>query len=191
MDDVLPLAASNGWQDRRADGAAVTRDKQIDTALKLVAPPPHQRETCRDLIDGVLRNMERVGIADKDFVSDRSKATIRARGAYNSAARRLLAADTALLAAGWRGPIDRAEIERAIMNTEPRPKTWIRLVRVRGASVKHTNAVRLAYELLSEFNGKIVLSRNGTWHKLSALLFGDQRVNLYRHMRAFIKIRKG
>jgi hypothetical protein len=86
---------------------------------------------------------------------------------------------------------DWSRIERAIMNTEPRPKTWIRLVRVRGVSIKHKTAVRLAYELLSEWNGKIALSRNGTWHKLSALLFGDQRVNLYRHMRAFIKIRKG
>ena len=167
----------------------MTRDKQIDTALKLVAPPPHQRETCRDLIDGVLRNMERAGIAHEGFVSE--KAAIGAWRTYNSAARRLLAADKALLVAGWRGPIDRAEIERAIMNSEPRPKTWIPLVRVRGVSIKHMNAVRLAYELLSEFNGKIVLSRNGTWHKLSALLFGDQRVNLYRHMRAFIKIRKG
>ena len=73
----------------------MTRDKQIDTALKLVAPPPHQRETCRDRIDGVLRNMERAGIAHEGFVSE--KAAIGAWRAYNSAARRLLAADKALL----------------------------------------------------------------------------------------------
>jgi hypothetical protein len=188
---VLLLAAGDGRQDRRAAGAAVTRDKQINTALKLVAPPPHQRETCRGRIDGMLHLMERAGVAHKVFASDRSKAAISARRAYNSAARRLLAADKALLAAGWRGPIDRAEIERAIMNTEPRPKTWIWVVRSRVAN-KHRTAVRLAYELLREWNGTIALSRNGTWHKLSALLFGDQRVNLYRHMRAFynIEIRK-
>ena len=138
----------------------------------------------------MLHLVERAGIADKVVASD--KAAIRAWRTYNSAARRLLAADKALLDAGWCGPIKRAEIERAIKNTERRPKTWVRLVRGRGSTIKHRTAVRLAYELLSEWNGTIALSRNGTWHKLSALLFGDQRVNLYRHMRAFydIEIRK-
>lgn len=166
----------------------MTRDKQIDTALKLVAPPPRQRETCRSRIDGMLHLMERASVAHKVFASDRSKAAIRARRTYNAAARRLLAADKALLVAGWRGPIDRAEIERAIMNTEPRPKSWKLVVRGRGVVTKHRAAVALAYELLVEWNGTIALSRNGTWHKLSALLFGDQRVNLYRHMRAFYDI---
>lgn len=166
--------------------AEQARAEQVATALALLAPPPSEREACRQHVEGALDVMEDASIGHKVFASDRSGATTGARRAYNSAARKLLAADKALVAAGWCGPINRAEIERAIRSTEPRPKTW---VRVHGSSVvrdKHKFALRLAHELLRRWNGAaITVSRDGTWHQLSVVLFGDRRVNLYRHLRTF------
>jgi hypothetical protein len=55
---------------------------------------------------------------------------------------------------------------------------------------KQKTAVQYAHKLLSKNGFPIKATRKGLWHQLSAILFGDPRADLFRHMLAFSKRRK-
>ncbi len=51
-------------------------------------------------------------------------------------------------------------------------------------------AVECAYTILHDYHLPIKTTRKGLWHQLSAILFGDLKVDLFRHMSAFSKRQK-
>ena len=177
---------------QRSTATLLSRPQQVREALTLLNPPPRERKAYQCHIANALDIMEDATIAHKVFASGRSEAAIMARTKYNNALRRLRAAHDALLAAGGSVPIvlDLARIESAIASTDPQPKSWIRIYGSPVVRHKHKRAVRLAHSLLTGWKRDISISRTGTWHELSAILFGDKRVNLYRHLYEFAKTRR-
>ena len=152
----------------------MTRKQQIKEALALLDPPPPEREDCRRDIERMLDRMEGVSRVVKYAVTKKSMR------AYSAALRKMQTASRNHARAG--GSLTLRGIDQAVASNEAWSRSWQPPPRW----LKHKEAVGAAYKLLARWTRRgIVVSSTGTWHKLSAILFGDERVNLYRHLRAF------
>jgi hypothetical protein len=197
------LHAADGGHRRggaAAQGRAVIRKQQIKEALALLDPRPPEREDCRRDIERKLDHMKAVSRAVEYAVTKKSMR------AYSAALRKMQKASRNHTRAGGslalragtpvvteftvtdregnkgRLRVRGGGIDQAVALDEK----WSRYWQPPSRWLKHKEAVRAAYELLARWNPRgIVVSSTGTWHKLSAILFGDERVNLYRHLRAF------
>jgi hypothetical protein len=178
----------------------LTRNEQIAEAVQHLKPARDRRDECRADVEGLLDVMDTAIIAHEVFAADRSAAASKARRAYNTAARKLLAADKALRAAGWQGPIDPALIEHVIAKSEPTPwKKWELLTnqgwrRLKGPPrvvFKQGRAVAFAYELVAKWCGpdKLGHTKRGTWWHVARILLGkrlgERGSDLFRQMLAF------
>jgi hypothetical protein len=154
----------------------VTRKQQIKEALALLDPPPPEHEDCRRDIERKLDHMIEVSRAVK------YAATKKSMRAYSAALRKMQKASRNHTRAGGALTLRAGGIDQAVATDE----AWLRCWQPPSRWLKHKEAVFAAYKLLDRWNQHgIVVSSTGTWHRLSAILFGDKRVNLYRHLRAF------
>jgi hypothetical protein len=173
----------------------VTRFGQVEEALQIIAPPPPQREHCKQQINFAL---DCIQAEDDDpetamLASARSQRVKRAWRSYHLAVKRLYQADAKLRATGWGSGalIDSKSIERAINISTP----VISSRRARGEPRNHfaeyadswrhhkeKMAVSWAYTLLSSFGGRASTTQEGQWKRLAAILFGNPRANLRRHI---------
>ena len=158
----------------------MTPGEQRRKALELLAPPPSRRHEClRDIeyaLDWV-RGPART--AFKKFGSKEGRAGLRR---YANALRRALAAYQNLhpRIRPWFSITETAYIvgqpthlHREIANAEAildRPSSSSR-------AAQHKAAVAMAYNLLS--------ARGRKWAQLAGILTGDQKVDLFDHLRAF------
>ncbi len=142
MGRVLHEPASDAErQPRDLAGHAVTRAQQIDAALKVLAPPRYERTHCRSNIEYMLDNVQAFSGTSAELRATRSKRTARAWRSYHLAVVRLRATHIALLATGWGGFIELADIERAMQKTTPEEcdarrraqESWVSLGGVRNA----------------------------------------------------------
>jgi hypothetical protein len=156
----------------------VTRAGQIIAALELLGPPPpRRREDRRRHVEHVVDEMESVRRA-----AEHAKVTRKRMRTYSAALRKFQAASRAHAAAGGSLALSQRRVDRAVALDEEWSAHW----HPPSPWLEHKTAVEWAYKLLGRWNPHdIVVSRVGTWHKLSAVLFGNRRANLYRHLRAF------
>ena len=122
----------------------------------------------------------------------RAKAERRAWQRYHRAARNLQAADDALRAVGWGGPLDLAEIKRAVAASTPeaiqKQKDSVAWIEHLYPGTRQQCAVETAHELLKRYRPyDIVTTRGGAWWRLSAILFRDPEADLFRYLRDFRK----
>jgi hypothetical protein len=163
----------------------VTRAEQIRKALKVLAPSGDGRDGCRGSIENALDIMADAATAGRVFAAMRSKAVHKAERTYCLALRRLRVAHKALLAAGGGVPIgiELTDIERMIKSTEPRRYEPV----YRAGGSGQVFAVALAHSLLREWRQdiRIVTTRGKEWHRLSAILFGNETADLFRYLCSF------
>jgi hypothetical protein len=153
----------------------MTRYKQINEALNLLAPTPEQRERCRSTIEWALDRMTAHVALDRP--------TEKARRSWIADLERIKARRIKYAAAGgdpWALPqkaIDRAILAAGLEETVG--TTWFL-----PPWSKERHAVVLAHDLLSEWDDRnITISRKGKWYKLSEVLYGDGCPDLYRQLR--------
>ncbi len=170
----------------------MTRAQQIDTALKVLAPPRYKRKHCRSNIEYMLDDVQAFSGTSAELRATRSKRTARAWRSYHLAVVRLRATHIALLATGWGGFIELADIERAIQKTTPEECDVRRRAQEMWASLgglEQKRAVENAYDLLTQWRGdeKLVTTRRGKWWRLAAILYGEPDADLFRYLRTFAK----
>jgi hypothetical protein len=164
----------------------VTKDQQIERALKLLAPPAAQREECRHEIRLALDRVENFTALARACRASRSKRGGVPR--YNAALRRLLIAfdslDSAImpfLSLAHPAYITRTKIEAEIakttefLNQPPAPP--------RRDGSRNKAAAAAAYDLLTWRGYNATVTRKGRWEKLAKILAGDLRVDLFDHLR--------
>jgi hypothetical protein len=164
----------------------VTKNQQIQQALKLLAPTAAEREECLHEIGIAL------GRVENRTAFERSSRAVRSKTGglllYHRALRRLLIAFGSLdpTMKPWfclaPSSTTRIKIEAEIANTKdlleqsPAPR--------RHAS-RNKAAVAAAYDLLAWRGRNATLSRGGPWEELAQILAGDLSVDLFEHMRKF------
>ncbi len=159
----------------------MTRDQQMRKALELLAPSKRDLAECRAYIETVLNAMEAAARA-----AEHAKVTRKSMRAYSATLQRMQAVSHKHHVAGGALAIPHDQIERAAHFD----KEWSAHWHPPPDTLKEQFAVALAYELLSVWNpGVISINRDGTWHELAALLYGDEQRNLYRQLRAFNEVR--
>jgi hypothetical protein len=175
---LLAAGGANRQSDFDATGAAMTRGGQVRAALKLLDPPPHERQDCQRHVEYVL---DRVNWAGRNI--EHAKVTRKNMRAYSTALRKLQDASQAHHRAGGILLLPTSEIDRMVACNEQWSCHW----QPPSRRLKHRTAVALAYELLTGWKPSVgcVVSRTGAWHRLATVVFGDPRANLYRHLRAF------
>jgi hypothetical protein len=78
---------------------------------------------------------------------------------------------------------DRARLERERLEEMTRRKVPLGSRRPSGAKF---NAVRFAHDLLADFAKRPPgLTRDGDWHELALILFGDRKADVFDYMQAF------
>ena len=166
----------------------MTKDQQIQKALKLLAPPAAEREVC---LHEIHRALGRVG--NFTAFARSSRASRSKKGGllpYQAALRRLLRAFDALAPAikPWfslahPAYTTRARIEAEIAKIEaflkqpPAPP--------RRDGIRNKSAAAVAYDLLTWRGHNATVSRGGTWEKLAQILAGDRTVDMFEHLRKF------
>ena len=152
-------------------------DQQVGLVLKLLAPPQHELAECRARIEEAFEIMAAAARADK-YVG----VTKRAKREYSAALKRLLVETRAYAAVGGALAIPLNVVKRAVDLDRKWSACWTPPPRWE----RQKYAVALAYELLSCWHpDAITRSRQGEWHQLAAILYGDVSANLYRQLRAF------
>jgi hypothetical protein len=143
------------------------REPHIRAALKLLAPERRFRDECGSDIDEAITVIEVNTAVDK-------KET-RALKSLQSA---LVRASALARAAGLRGDLVKNQI--ALCNRLLAQPPW------RPPS-RQAEAVKEAIHLISKWNRKAPtgVTRGSKWHKLSAILYGDAKIDLFNHMRAY------
>ncbi len=156
----------------------MTRVGQIIAALELLGPPPpHDHKDRRRHVEHAVDIMESVRRA-----AEHAMATRKLRRAYSAALRKFQNASRAHARAGGSLALKQKWIDHAVAVDEEWSAHW----HPPSPWLPHKTAVEWAYKLLSRWKPHdVVVSRRGTWHQLSAILFGNPRANLYRHLRAF------
>ena len=166
----------------------MTLGEQRRKALELLAPTPSRRHEClRDIeyaldwVSGPART------AFKKFGSKEGRAGLRR---YANALRRALAAYQNLhpRIRPWFSITETAYIvgqpthlHREIAKAEAildRPSSSSR-------AAQHKAAVAMAYNLLSWHGYRATTTRGRKWAQLAGILTGDQKVDLFDHLRAF------
>jgi hypothetical protein len=154
----------------------MTRAEQIRKALEVLAPRPEELAECRCRVEQALDIMESTIRAASTIKSERAAAQETGRG-YYGALERLLAASRAHAHAGGALGISITSIERAL---EWRSKFSRALP---SGAIIQRQAAALAYSLLRQSNRPIVTTRNGAWHRLASILYGDRKADLFDYLR--------
>jgi hypothetical protein len=170
----------------------MTRLRQIQQALELLAPAAAEREQWRHQICLALNRVENVTILARSSRAGRSKKK-GGLEVYRAALRRLLIAFDSLDPAltPWfnlnprsttRTTIEK-EIEKAdlIMAQPSAPP--------RRDGSRNKAAVAAAYDLLTLLGHSAPITRGGRWEKLAKILAGNQKVDLFDHLRKFEQTR--
>ena len=167
--------------------ARVTKDQQIQEALKLLAPPAAEREECLHEIHLALGRVENFTALARSSRASRSK-----KGGllpYHRALRQLLRAIDSLDPAikpwfslahsGTTTTRIKAEIAttEAFLKQPPAPP--------RRDGSRNKAAAAAAYDLLTWRGHNATVTRGGTWEELAQILAGDLTVDLFEHLRKF------
>jgi hypothetical protein len=146
----------------------VTRAGQIIAALEFLGPPPRRgHEDRRRHVERVVDIME-----GARRPAAHAKVTRKRMRAYSDALRQFQAASKAHAAVGGVLAFPLPLIRHAVALD----KVWSAHWHPPSRWLEHKTAVQLAYALLICWKPRdVAVSRNGTWHKLSAVLFGNPR----------------
>jgi hypothetical protein len=160
----------------------VTREEQITAALELLAPQPPDRDECLHDVGVALDRVEFGAAAARSFKVAGSKEGRGKLQSYLAALRRVKIAYGALdpVIRPWFS-LPQADIDREIVIAAD---FLARPSRRSGGSDASRNkaAVRVARDLLGLWNHKVPCTRGGEWAQLSAILAGDQDLDLFDHM---------
>jgi hypothetical protein len=160
----------------------VTREEQITAALELLAPQPPDRDECLHDVGVALDRVEFGAAAARSFRVAGSKEGRGKLQSYLAALRRVKIAYGALdpVIRPWFS-LPQADIDREIVIAAD---FLARPSRRSGASDASRNkaAVRVARDVLGWWNHKVTCTRGGEWAQLSAILAGDQDLDLFDHM---------
>jgi hypothetical protein len=168
----------------------MTRNRQIQKALELLAPAASRRPECRQDTEVALNRIDRHTSTARSFRVAGSKKGKAGVKRYRAALRRLhLAycgldpairpwfslAETAHVA-GEPTVIDReiATADRFLERPSPSP---------RRDAFRNKEAVARARDLLSWWGHEATISRTGKWMRLSQILLGDLTVDVFDHLR--------
>jgi hypothetical protein len=174
------------------DSKKVTKEQQIQEALKLLAPPAAEREVCLHEIRIALDRVENFTAFARSSRASRSKKGGLRR--YDAALRRLLSAieslDPAikpyfsLALSGATTTRIRAEIATTedFLKQPPAPP--------RRDGSRNKAAVAAAYDLLAWRGHNGTLTRGGKWEELAQILAGDLTVDLFELLRKFKQNRR-
>ena len=166
----------------------MTKDQQIQEALKLLDPPAAEREECLHEIHRALGRVENFTAFARSSRASRLK-----KGGllpYHAALRRLLRAFDSLdpaikpwLSLAHPAYTTRARIEAEIAKTEAFLKQPPAPPRRDGS--RNKAAAAAAYDLLTWRGHNPTVTREGTWEELAQILAGDRTVDLFEHLRKF------
>jgi hypothetical protein len=162
--------------------AAVTRDQQVQAALRLLSPDPERREECERAINEALDWMARE--THDAILSTRKYKAVLER--YRKALARLELERNALLqlerGIGSAPPLD---LNPSKMYCDAQLRQPPARLALRLANPKYYAAWQ-ARNLLQEWSRRrITKTRGGPWAKLAAILYGDQRADLFRNIQGF------
>jgi hypothetical protein len=154
----------------------LTRERQIERALEILAPPPDKREICRRNIEFMLEDVEAFRGNTAKLKLTRSKARTRAWNRYRQTAKRLRADHDALAATGFVPPIKFDD--REIQDLERHHRNWLAFIGKEEARV-----VEWARELLRQWHPheRPTTTNGGRWWGLSWVLLGENR-DLHRYL---------
>jgi hypothetical protein len=160
----------------------VTREEQTTAALELLAPQPSDRDECLHDVGVALDRVEFGAAVARSFRVAGSKKGRGKLQSYYAALRRVKIAYFALdpMIRRWfslpQADIDREIVIAADFLAQPSRRS--------GASDASRNkaAVKAARDLLGWWNHKVTCTRGGEWAQLSAILAGDQDLDLFDHM---------
>ena len=188
-------------------------DQQVRKALSLLAPPANRRAECRADIESALDVVEMFGKGDKVRQAERSAAANRARDTFHKTICKALREYDAMVKARhssllyptdpgnpFRGLDGRVLLQWLATETAlPRKHVMYSLLSPKkpipdaipdGAGLsagtgKKNRATEDAHWLLTKWghDTSIVTTRGGTWHKLAAVLYGDERADLFQYLR--------
>jgi hypothetical protein len=167
----------------------VTKDQQIQRALKLLAPPAAQREECLHEIHLALGRVENLTLLARSSRASRSK-TKGGLLRYHAALRRLLrdfdSLDPAIkpwFSIAHPGYTTRKAIEAEIAKT----KAFLDQPSAppRRDSSRNKAAAAAAYDLLTWRGHNATVTRGGTWETLAKILAANLTVDLFEHLRKF------
>jgi hypothetical protein len=176
----------------------LTREQQIKLGLQLLNVAPQDRTKWRWRLERALDEMDEAHALAAMYASERSKPVTKARGSLRQALERLRVAERKLRDLGWTPlPIDQDAIAQSLAATEPprRPKVTREPVsrfgafarQYKGAMLAHWDAVKLAHHLLLQRGTQIVTTRGVNWHRLAAILYGDIDIDLFQHLRRYLR----
>ena len=153
----------------------MTKDQQIQRALKLLAPPAAQREECLHEIRLALARVENVTALARSSRASGSK-TKGGLLRYHAALRRLLSAFDSLDPAirPWFSLADPAYTTRKAIDTEiAKAKAILDQPQAppRRDGSRNKAAVAAAYNLLKWRGHNATVTRGGTWGKLAKLRY--------------------
>jgi hypothetical protein len=159
----------------------MTREQQIEAALKLSKLPPARRAAARVSIEKTLGVMGSARILHGLIKLNRSKAG----RTYHLAFRKFLIAHKALLAIGSELLVSDLPIAAFEAGDKLVQDEFFSDFVDRGPQ---GFAAALAYELLLQWWGSdefISTTRKGPWWRLSAILYGRRDADLFRHLCKF------
>jgi hypothetical protein len=161
----------------------MTRQKQIGKALDLLRPPFDSRDECQHDIETALNRVQVAVRTAWESKAAGSKEGRRQLRNYLAALKREQAAYKRLgPLRPWFSPnldFDRnvAMIE-AMLERSSRPSGGSDANRKKAA-------VREAHDVLKLWDRKVGRTRNGVWVQLATILYGEQSIDLFHHVRAF------
>jgi hypothetical protein len=168
----------------------MTRNRQIQKALELLAPAANRRAECRQDTEAALNWIERHTSTARSFRVAGSKKGKAGVERYRAALRRLRLAYDGLDPAirSWFSLAETAHvagvptvIDREIVRTDgflerPSPSP-------RRDAFRNKEAVARARDLLNWWGHEATISRTGKWMRLSQILLGDRTVDVFDHLR--------
>jgi hypothetical protein len=161
----------------------LTHTQQVRRALKELAPAGNERAQCAAAIEDALEEIE----FDALVLVAQKKETRRLVAQLYGALRKCQSLHKALMrldakCGGIVAPLDLSE-EIACYEewlAEPTERSGDRALRQKSA-VKHARALVVKYRPRKQ---DYTLTRRNAWHRLSAILAGDKKLDLFNHMRA-------
>jgi hypothetical protein len=168
----------------------VPDERAIKAALKILNPEPAERERCLEIIKDAFELIEHGGV----FFEPRSKKTKEAVAELLAALKRAKIAKEKLPWVSARLVEIACDFETAIGLCENEQKHSASLPKSGPPSHRQQLAVQTAHDLVQawlvqrrDIYDAESLSHQSAWYKLSAILFGDQKINLLVHMSRYQK----
>jgi hypothetical protein len=151
----------------------MTRGRQIQRLMELLAPAPIEREQCRQHIARCLELMQ----PKPARILAKSKTT---QERYDKAWRELQAASAAHRGASGALAFPHERIKQIVEQNERWAAHWS----PPAPTERARRALLLAYELLRTWRPQEEIQKrlDGRWHEVAAVLFGDPQRNLYRQL---------